>query len=67
MSDKIFEKVAFDDSFEIDDDFIKIERANPRIDFEQEYGTKFTTSLSAAFKEDEIIYEDTPINMYEDL
>jgi len=51
----------------LDEDFIEKEKINPRIDFDQEYGTKFTTSLSAAFKEDEIIYEDTPINMYEDL
>jgi len=51
----------------LDEDFINNEKKNPRIDFDQEYGGKFTTSLSAAFKEDEIIYEDTPINMYEDL
>ena len=50
-----------------DEDFIEIEKKNPRIDFEQEYGTKFTTSLSAAFKEEEIIYEEQPINMYDDL
>jgi len=51
----------------LDEDFIEKEKKNPRIDFDQEYGGKFTTSLSAAFKEDEIIFEDTPINMYEDL
>jgi len=51
----------------LDEDFIEKEKMNPRIDFDQEYGGKFTTSLSAAFKEDEIIFEDTPINMYEDL
>jgi len=51
----------------LDEDFINNEKKNPRIDFDQEYGGKFTTSLSAAFKEDEIMFEDTPINMYEDL
>ena len=51
----------------LDDDFIKAEKKNPRIDFDQEYGCKFTTSLSAAFKEDEIIFEEKPINMYDDL
>jgi len=51
----------------LDEDFIKAEQANPRIDFQQEYGCKFTTSLSAAFKEDEIIFEEKEINMYEDL
>ena len=51
----------------LDIDFIEKEKLNPRIDFDQEYGGKFTTSLSAAFKEDEIIFEDKPINMYDDL
>jgi hypothetical protein len=51
----------------LDDDFIKAEKKNPRIDFLQEYGCRFTTSLSAAFKEDEIIFEEKQINMYEDL
>ena len=51
----------------LDKDFIINEKKNPRIDFDQEYGGKFTTSLSAAFKEDEIIYEEQPINMYDDL
>ena len=51
----------------LDKNFIENEKKNPRIDFDQEYGGKFTTSLSAAFKEDEIMFEDTPINMYEDL
>ena len=51
----------------LDDEFIKAEQSNPRIDFQQEYGCKFTTSLSAAFKEDEIIFEEKQINMYEDL
>ena len=51
----------------LDKNFIEKEKLNPRIDFDQEYGARFTTSLSAAFKEDEIMFEDTPINMYEDL
>ncbi len=51
----------------LDTEFIEKEKKNPRIDFFQEYGGKFTTSLSAAFKEDEIMFEDAPINMYEDL
>ena len=51
----------------LDTEFIEKEKKNPRIDFDQEYGGKFTTSLSAAFKEDEIMFEDAPINMYEDL
>jgi len=51
----------------LDEEFIKAEQANPRIDFDQEYGCKFTTSLSAAFKEDEIGFEEKQINMYEDL
>ena len=33
---------------------IEAERTNPTIDFEQEYCCKFTTSLSAAFREEEV-------------
>jgi len=51
----------------LDEEFIKKEKANPKIDFEQEYCGKFTTSLSSAFKEDEIIFEEKDINYYNDL
>lgn len=49
-------------------EFIESERRNPEIDFEQEYECKFTTSGSAAFKEDEVIYnKDMNIDRFEDL
>ena len=51
----------------LDDKFIKAEKENPRIDFEQEYCCKFTTSLSGAFKEDEIKFVEKDINYYDDL
>ena len=51
----------------LDKDFIGNEKSNPRIDFEQEYCCKFTTSLSGAFKEDEIMFEEKDINYYNDI
>ena len=51
----------------LDEEFITNEKDNPRIDFEQEYCCKFTTSLSGAFKEDEIKFVEKDINYYEDL
>lgn len=51
----------------LDADFIKNEKSNPKIDFEQEYNCKFTTSLTGAFKEDEIMFEEKDINYYNDI
>jgi len=51
----------------LDKKFISTEKSNPRIDFEQEYCCKFTTSLSGAFKEDEIKFVEKDINYYDDL
>jgi len=51
----------------LDKKFIETEQKNPRIDFEQEYCCKFTTSLSGAFKEDEIMFEEKDINYYNDI
>jgi hypothetical protein len=51
----------------LDEETVINERNNSKIDFEQEYNCKFTTSLSAAFKEDEVIYTAESINTYDDL
>jgi len=51
----------------LDKKFISTEKSNPRIDFEQEYCCKFTTSLSGAFREDEIKFVEKDINYYDDL
>lgn len=51
----------------LDETTVINERNNAKIDFEQEYNCKFTTSLSAAFKEDEVIYTAESINTYDDL
>jgi hypothetical protein len=51
----------------LDEDTVINERNNPKIDFEQEYNCKFTTSLSAAFKEDEVKYTAESINTYDDI
>lgn len=42
----------------LSDKFIKEERQNVRIDFEQEYNCKFTSSRTAAFTEDDLNYLD---------
>jgi hypothetical protein len=51
----------------LDEDFIEKERHNTKIDFEQEYNCKFTTSLSSVFKEEDIRFEPKKINNYDDL
>ena len=51
----------------LDEKTVLAERNNPKIDFEQEYNCAFTTSLSAAFKEDEVRYTVKDINTYDDL
>jgi len=45
--------------------FINSEKKNPKIDFEQEYCCKFTTSLTAAFKEETIKYGDEGLEFNE--
>ncbi len=49
----------------ISQQFIDTERANPKIDFEQEYECKFTTSLTAAFKEETIKYGEESLEFNE--
>jgi hypothetical protein len=51
----------------LDEETVINEKNNPKIDFQQEYNCAFTTSLSAAFKEDEVIYKAKEINTYDDL
>ena len=51
----------------LDEETVLAERNNTKIDFEQEYNCAFTTSLSAAFKENEVKYEQKEINNYDDL
>lgn len=51
----------------ISKEFIESEKHNPKIDFEQEYCCKFTTSLSSVFKEEDIRYTPKEINRYDDL
>jgi hypothetical protein len=51
----------------LDEKTVLEEKANPKIDFQQEYNCAFTTSLSAAFSEDEVIYTQKEINTYDDL
>jgi hypothetical protein len=51
----------------LDTKTVLAEKANPKIDFQQEYNCAFTTSLSAAFSEDEVIYTQKDINTYDDL
>jgi len=50
-------------------EFIAREKANPKIDFRQEYCCDFTTSNTAAFNRDKVdsIYEPQPINDYADI
>ena len=47
-------------------EFIENEKKNPKIDFDQEYGCKFTTSQSAAFSEETLKYgeEDQEFTVY---
>ncbi len=51
----------------LDEEFIANERKNPKIDFDQEYGCEFTTSLTSAFKEDEVNFVPKEINDYSDI
>lgn len=51
----------------LDVNTIQNEMKNPTIDFEQEFCCKFTTSLSAAFKEDEVRFVPKVIDDYSDL
>jgi len=51
----------------LDEDFIEKERNNTKIDFEQEYGCAFTTSLTSVFNEDDVRYVEAEIETYEDL
>ena len=51
----------------LDEETVLAEKNNSKIDFEQEYNCKFTTSLSAAFKEDEVKYTVKDINTYDDI
>jgi len=51
----------------LDEEFIKQEQNNSKIDFGQEYGCAFTTSLTSVFNEDDVRYVEAPINTYDDL
>jgi hypothetical protein len=46
---------------------IEAEMKNPKIDFQQEYCCKFTTSLTSVFKEGDVNYVPQEINRYDDL
>lgn len=47
--------------------FIEKERKNPKINFEQEYECKFTTSINAVFRPEEINFVEKQINNYDDI
>ena len=51
----------------ISPEFIESEKKNPTIDFEQEYCSAFTSSLTAVFKEEDVRYVEKEIDNYEDL
>ena len=51
----------------LDKEFIEEERKNPKIDFDQEYCCKFTTSLTSVFEEEDIRYVPKTIDTYDDL
>ena len=51
----------------LDEATIEAEMVNPKIDFQQEYCCKFTTSLTSVFKEEDVEFVEQPINTYEDL
>ena len=46
---------------------IEAEKVNPKIDFEQEYCCKFTTSLTSVFTDKDVRFEYKAINNYDDL
>lgn len=47
-------------------EFIEQEKRNPRIDFEQEYNCKFTSSQNSAFREEEIQFEPKKVTDWSD-
>jgi len=51
----------------ISKEFIETQKKNDRIDFEQEYGCKFTTSSSAVFREGDINYIPGKIEDWADI
>ena len=51
----------------LDEKTVNNEKRNKKIDFEQEYCCKFTTSLSGVFKEEDVRYEAKVIDTYDDL
>lgn len=51
----------------LDEPTIEAEKKNSKIDFEQEYCCKFTTSLTSVFKEEDVRFEQKAINTYDDL
>jgi len=51
----------------ISPEFIESEKKNPTIDFEQEYCSEFTSSLSAVFREEDVNYVPKKIKTYDDL
>jgi len=51
----------------LDEEFIALERNNKKIDFEQEYGCKFTTSLTSVFNEEDVRFVEATVNDYSDL
>jgi hypothetical protein len=48
-------------------EFIQQEKKNPRVDFEQEYNCKFTSTRNAAIIEDNIVYIPRPTRDYSDI
>jgi len=51
----------------ISPEFIESERKNSTIDFEQEYCSSFTSSLTSVFKEEDVRYTEKEIDNYDDL
>ena len=51
----------------LDETTVENEKKNKKIDFEQEYCCKFTTSLTSVFNEEDVVYEPKEISTYEDL
>ncbi len=51
----------------LDEKTIQNEKKNSKIDFEQEYCCKFTTSLTGAFREEDVRFVPQEIDNYDDL
>ena len=51
----------------LDEKTVENEKRNKKIDFEQEYCCKFTTSLSGVFREEDVVYAPKEIETYDDL